>query len=60
MLDTPDAAVRAGMVNVQILGLAVARYIVRIELIASSSIDELVTWFGPLVQHCLTGQTAPP
>jgi AcrR family transcriptional regulator len=60
MLDTPDAALRAGMVNVQILGLAVARYIVRIEPIASSSVDELVTRFGPLVQHCLTGQTAPP
>ncbi|WP_020673956.1 TetR/AcrR family transcriptional regulator [Amycolatopsis nigrescens] len=57
MLDTPDAAVRAGMVNVQILGIAVARYIVRIEPIASSSADELVTWFGPLVQHCLTGRT---
>jgi AcrR family transcriptional regulator len=59
MLDTPDAALRAGMVNVQILGLAVARYIVRIEPIASSSVDELVTRFGPLVQHCLTGRAAP-
>jgi AcrR family transcriptional regulator len=56
MLDTPDAALRAGMVNVQILGLAVARYIVRIEPIASASVDELVTRFGPLVQHCLTGR----
>ncbi|WP_460404215.1 TetR/AcrR family transcriptional regulator [Actinophytocola sediminis] len=55
MLDTPDAALRAGMVNVQILGLAVARYIVRIEPIASSSVDEVVAAFGPLVQHCLTG-----
>ncbi|WP_394361691.1 TetR family transcriptional regulator [Amycolatopsis sp. SB7-3] len=55
LLDTPDAAVRAGMVNVQILGLAVARYIMRIEPIASSSVDELVATFGPLVQHCLTG-----
>jgi AcrR family transcriptional regulator len=59
MLDTPDAALRAGMVNVHILGLAVARYIVRIEPIASSSVDELVTRFGPLVQHCLTGRTTP-
>lgn len=58
MLDTPDAALRAGMVNVQILGLAVARYIVRIEPIASSSVDDLVARFGPLVQHCLTGHTA--
>jgi AcrR family transcriptional regulator len=55
LLGTPDAALRAGMVNVQILGLAVARYIVRIEPIASASVDELVTRFGPLVQHCLTG-----
>ncbi|MFJ8916850.1 TetR family transcriptional regulator [Amycolatopsis sp. NPDC102389] len=55
LLGTPDAALRAGMVNVQILGLAVARYIMRIEPIASSSVDELVATFGPLVQHCLTG-----
>jgi AcrR family transcriptional regulator len=59
LLDTPDAALRAGMVNVQILGLAVARYIVRIEPIASLSVDELATMFGPLVQHCLTGRTTP-
>lgn len=55
LLGTPDAALRAGMVNVQILGLAVARYIVHIEPIASASVDELATAFGPLVQHCLTG-----
>ncbi|MFJ1768212.1 TetR family transcriptional regulator [Amycolatopsis sp. NPDC088138] len=60
LLGTPDAAVRAGMVNVQILGLAVARYIVHLEPIASASVDELVATFGPLVQHCLTGETARP
>ncbi|WP_409184883.1 TetR family transcriptional regulator [Amycolatopsis sp. VS8301801F10] len=54
LLDTPDAAFRAGMVNVQLLGLAVARYVVRIEPIASAPVDELVGRFGPLVQHCLT------
>lgn len=60
MLDTPDAALRAGMVNVQLLGLTVARYIVRIEPIASASVDELVTRFGAIVQHCLTGPAARP
>ncbi|MFD5089093.1 TetR family transcriptional regulator [Amycolatopsis thailandensis] len=55
LLGTPDALRRASMVNVQILGLAVARYIVRVEPIASASVDELVASFGPLVQHCLTG-----
>jgi AcrR family transcriptional regulator len=58
LLGTPDAALRAGMVNVQILGLTTARYLVRIEPIASAPVDELVTLFGPVVQHCLTGQIA--
>lgn len=60
MLGTPDAALRAAMVNAQILGLTVARYIMRIEPIASASVDELVDRFGPLVQYCLTGRTASP
>ncbi|MFC4592022.1 TetR/AcrR family transcriptional regulator [Sphaerisporangium corydalis] len=55
LLGTPDAAVRVALLNVQVLGLAMARYIVRIEPIASASVDDLVTWFGPLAQHCLTG-----
>ncbi|TMR23755.1 TetR/AcrR family transcriptional regulator [Nonomuraea turkmeniaca] len=54
MLGTPDAAVRVAMLNVQILGLAVARYVARIEPVASASVDDLVSWFGPIVQHCLT------
>ncbi|ATY16800.1 TetR family transcriptional regulator [Amycolatopsis sp. AA4] len=54
LLDAPDAEFRAGMVNVQLLGLAVARYVVRIEPLASASVAELVSRFGPLVQHCLT------
>ncbi|WP_433260611.1 TetR family transcriptional regulator [Actinosynnema sp. CS-041913] len=59
MLDTPDAALRAGMVNVQLLGLTVARYLVRVEPIASASVEELVARFGAIAQHCLTG-SAPP
>lgn len=55
MLGTPDAALRAAMVNAQILGLTVARYIMKIEPIASASVDELAGRFGPLVQFCLTG-----
>lgn len=51
MVDAPDAALRAGMVNVQLLGLAVARYLIRIEPIASAPADELVTRFGALIQQ---------
>ncbi|MFD9894276.1 TetR family transcriptional regulator [Amycolatopsis sp. NPDC059027] len=55
LLGTPDAALRAGMVNVQLLGLTVTRYLLRLEPIASASVDELVSRFGPIAQHCLTG-----
>ena len=55
LLDAPDARLRAGMVAVQLLGLAAARYVVRIEPIVSASVDELASRFGPLVQRCLTG-----
>lgn len=54
LLDSPDAALRVGMVNVQILGIAVARYIIQIEPIASAGADELVARFGPVLQYCLT------
>jgi AcrR family transcriptional regulator len=59
LLDTPDAPLRAAMVAVQILGLTVARYIVRIEPISTASADELAAGFGPIVQRCLTGRAAP-
>jgi len=55
LIGTPDAAVRAGMVNVQILGLAVARYIVRLEPIASAHVDDLAARFGPIIEQCLKG-----
>lgn len=58
LLDTPDAAMRAGMVNVQLLGLTVARYLLHIEPIASAPVDDLVARFGSLVQHCLTAAQA--
>lgn len=55
VLDAPDAALRAGMVNAQILGLTMARYVLRMEPIASAPTEELVSRFGALVQQCLTG-----
>jgi AcrR family transcriptional regulator len=51
LLDGPDAEMRAGMVNVQLLGLTVARYLLRLEPIASAPVDALVSRFGPLIQE---------
>ncbi|VEG38141.1 TetR family regulator [Mycolicibacterium flavescens] len=50
-----DAVLRVELVTVHLMGLAFARYQLRIEPIASTSIDDLVAWIGPTVQRYLTG-----
>lgn len=50
-----DAGLRAALAGSQVIGLAVARYVVRIEPLASASIDELAAGYGPALQHYLTG-----
>lgn len=50
-----DAVLRVELVTVHLMGLAFARYQLRIEPIASTSIDALVAWIGPTVQRYLTG-----
>ena len=57
LLDVPDAALRVAEVNTYILGLAVARYVVKLEPIAAASVDELVARIGPILQGILTGES---
>lgn len=54
-LDTPDSRLRVALVHSLLMGVAVARYLARLEPIASASHDALVAWLGPIVQQCLTG-----
>ncbi|EWS99753.1 TetR family transcriptional regulator [Intrasporangium oryzae NRRL B-24470] len=54
-LDGPDARERAALAAAQIIGLAVARYVLRIEPLASMSVDEVVAYVGPALQRCLDG-----
>ncbi|WP_020672307.1 TetR family transcriptional regulator [Amycolatopsis nigrescens] len=54
-LDAPDAELRCDLVCAQLLGLAVARYSVRQEPLASADHDTLVAWLGAIVQRLLTG-----
>ena len=58
-LGVPDARLRATLVGSQFIGLAIMRYIGRLEPLASASIDELVVAIGPTVQRYLTGDIAP-
>jgi hypothetical protein len=54
-IDAPDADLRASLVGSQLIGIAMARYIVKVEPLASASVDELVVAYGPTVQRYLTG-----
>jgi hypothetical protein len=55
-LGVPDTHLRATLVGSQFVGLAIMRFIARLEPLASASIDELVAAVGPTVQRCLTGE----
>jgi AcrR family transcriptional regulator len=55
--DVDDAVLRVELVASHLMGLAFARYQLRIEPIASTGVDDLVAWIGPTVQQYLTGPT---
>lgn len=50
-----DAELRVELVASHLAGLAFARYQLRIEPLASTSIEDLVGWLGPTVQRYLVG-----
>jgi AcrR family transcriptional regulator len=55
-LRSPEAELRANLVASQLLGLGIARYVLRLEPLASMSEDEVVRWVGPTLQRYLTGR----
>jgi AcrR family transcriptional regulator len=50
--DRPDE--RAALVGSQILGLAFARYVLRVPPLADMTHDQLVRWVGPVLEYYLT------
>lgn len=52
-VERPD--LRMPLVASQVIGLIIARYVLRIEPIASLGTDELVGIYGPVIQRYLTG-----
>ena len=54
-LALPDGELRATLVGSQLIGLAMMRYVTRIEPLASASKDDLVAAIGPSIQRYLTG-----
>jgi hypothetical protein len=51
-LDQPQ--LRASLVASQLIGLAMLRYVIKVEPVASASTDEVVAWLGPTLQRYLT------
>jgi AcrR family transcriptional regulator len=54
VLRVDDAELRASLAASQIVGMLVARHVVRLPGIATASVDELVARVGPTVQRYLT------
>jgi AcrR family transcriptional regulator len=53
-LQVPDAELRATLAGTQIIGLILARYVVRVEPVASLSGTQLATLVGPTITRYLT------
>ena len=54
-LDRPNARLRATLVASQLIGLAMVRYVVQVEPLASAPADQVVAAVAPTVQRYLTG-----
>jgi AcrR family transcriptional regulator len=61
-LDVPAAEreARGSLVASQLIGLVMARYVLRVEPLASASQESLIAAVGPTVQRYLTGDVALP
>jgi AcrR family transcriptional regulator len=55
LLDTPDGPLRATLVGSHLVGLALLRYVTRIEPLASASVETVAARVGPAIERYLTG-----
>jgi AcrR family transcriptional regulator len=54
-VDERDRLVRSGLISSQLMGLAMMRYVWRIEPVASMTDDEIVAAIAPNLQHYIEG-----
>jgi AcrR family transcriptional regulator len=59
-VGSPDAQLRATLAGSQLIGLAMARYIIRVEPLASTPAAQVAAVVGPTVQRYLTGEMTVP
>jgi AcrR family transcriptional regulator len=58
-VDLPDAEMRANLAGTQLIGLAIARYVIGLEPVASMSSDEVAAAVGPTIERYLIGEVRP-
>lgn len=54
--DEAERRVRTSAVGSQMVGLMIARHVVRIEPLASLEVEDVVRLYGPTIQRYLTGE----
>jgi AcrR family transcriptional regulator len=59
-LGDEDAPLRATLVNSQLFGLAMVRYVIRVEPLASASVETVAAAFAPTLQRYLTEELHLP
>ena len=55
-LGSPDADLRASLASSHLFGTAIARYLIKVQPLASIHRGALVAVLGPVIQHYLTGE----
>ena len=55
LVDDESAPVRAELVATQMIGVAMARYLLRLPVVSTIAVDDLAGMVGPTVQRYLTG-----
>lgn len=53
-IDADEPQLRASLAGAQLIGMAMLRYVVKVEPIASADGDLIVAWLGPTIQRYFT------
>lgn len=59
-LPEPDAELRAELAAMQLVGVVLGRYVLRIEPLASTDVEVLIRRLAPVVQYHFTGSPGEP
>jgi hypothetical protein len=58
-IDAPQPELRAVLIGAQLVGMAMMRYVVRVEAMVAADVDDLVAALAPTVQRYLDGDLTP-